>query len=155
MKRFVFIGIFVAFAACLHAQGIGDSLVVNLKNGQRIAIPISSIQKITFDTVLSDRVQYSGNATAGLNVKDNYPNPFHSQTNIVFSVSEPGIASINVFDLKGEFIKSIEKIDCTAGQNTVPWDGKDQKGDPVPIGTYLYELHFGSHVQTRKAVVVQ
>ena len=50
MKRAVFIAILLFFATRAYSQGVGDSLIVNLKNGQRVAIPLSEVRKITFDT---------------------------------------------------------------------------------------------------------
>ena len=155
MLKLLLLTVVLVTASAVQAQGVGDSLIVNLKNGQREAIPLSSIQKITFDTILSSRVQASEKVTAGLNVKDNYPNPFHSQTNIVFTVPLPGSATVNISDANGKLIRNIEKIDCNLGQNTVPWDGKDQMGNQVPMGAYFYEIHFGNQTQARRAVVVQ
>jgi flagellar hook assembly protein FlgD len=37
-----------------------------------------------------------------------------------------------------------------AGCHSVTWDGKDERGQLVPSGVYLYKLRVNGFVQTRK-----
>ncbi|NUM74433.1 hypothetical protein HUU40_08740, partial [candidate division KSB1 bacterium] len=42
-----------------------------------------------------------------------------------------------------------------AGRHSVVWDGKDNSGQSVPSGIYLYRLRVNDFVQTRKMSFVK
>jgi len=72
----------------------------------------------------------------------NYPNPFSSSTSFTFTLTQPpDQLLIKIYTVAGRLIRS---IDCSqiihAGFNTIPWDGRDQDGDPAANGIYLYKV---------------
>jgi flagellar hook assembly protein FlgD len=141
---------------CAEAQTVmGDSLIIHLKSGERVAIPLSNIQKITFDTASSSVVQLSPSNTSALQVSPSFPNPSRSGTKIEFSISTPGNVSIAFFNSKGNFIRRIDMPNCPVGQNEVTWDGLDDSGTPVPSGEYFYEVRYRGEVQTKQMVVIK
>ncbi len=154
MNRTVIIAAVLLFAARADAQAVGDSLIVNLKNGQRVAIPLSSIQKITFDSSSSDVVQINPNLP-GLQVSPSFPNPSRSGINIEFSIPEPGSVSISIYDTKGSLIRLLPMQNCTAGPNQITWDGSDDRGLPVPSGAYFFEVQFNGEAQSKQMVVIK
>lgn len=137
-----------------EAQGVGDSLIVKLKNGQRVAISLASIRKITFDSTTASGVQTTPNAPS-LQVSPSFPNPVRAGTNFEFSIPTLGNVNISIFDSKGEVVRQIEMPNCTTSQNQVAWDGLDDRGMPVPTGAYFYEVRFGNEVQTKEMVVIK
>ena len=156
MKRtIIIIASVLLFAARADAQTVGDSLIVNLKNGQRVSIPLSSIQKITFDSLSSESVQTTTSSASGLQVSPNFPNPSRAGTKIEFSIPTTGSVSISIYDSKGNLIRQIETLNCAAGQNAIIWDGLDDRGEPVMSGAYFYEVRFGSEVQAKEMVVIK
>ena len=157
MKRAVFIAILLIFATRAYSQGVGDSLIVNLKNGQRVAIPLSSIRKITFDTASSEVVQGRAGSTdlRGLEVSPSFPNPARAWTNIDFTISSPGSVTIAIYDAKGNLVRNISYPNCPAGQNQITWDGLDDRGAPVPSGAYFYEVRFNGETRTKQMVVIK
>ena len=154
MKKAVFIAIGLLFASYASAQGVGDSLIVNLKNGQRVAIPLSSIQKITFDSTSSEGVQSTPNVS-GLQVSPSFPNPSRTGTNIEFTIPTPGSVGISIYDSKGNIIRQIQTPNCVAGGNQITWDGLDDHGSHVPSGVYFYEVRFGNETQAKETVVIK
>src|SRR5438067_800309 len=122
---FVVIGLFVAANVC--AQGVGDSLIVHLKNGQRVAIPLADIRKITFDTtgtsaVTSAPAERSGVGTGWGIV---FPNPIRTRSTIAFDLPEPGAVSVQIFDSKGTRVRVVRASNLQAGHNEILWDGLD------------------------------
>jgi hypothetical protein len=75
------------------------------------------------------------------------PNPFTEKTRIEFVTKEPGSHQVDIFDLGGNKIKSLQSMTNGTGPHWAWWDGKDASGLPVPAGTYL-----GS-VKTRNTVI--
>ncbi len=155
MKKAIF-AVLLLLATTGHAgaQGVSDSLIVNLKNGQRVAIPLANIQKITFDSVSSEVVQ-STPSVAGLQVSPSFPNPSRTGTNIEFSIPTAGGVSISIYDSKGNLIRLLTMPNCVAGQNQITWDGLDDHNTPVPSGAYFYEVQFNGETQTKQMVVIK
>ena len=75
-------------------------------------------------------------------IKDvyNYPNPFSNDTYFTFRLSTPSEIKIKIFTQLGRQIKNIEGILGTNGFNKVYWDGRDEDGDRIANGVYLYKI---------------
>lgn len=75
----------------------------------------------------------------------NYPNPFHKQTSFWFQHNRAGSRlniSIQVFTISGKLIKTLTNAIFSTGNRSdeVKWDGRDEFGDPVGRGVYIYKL---------------
>jgi hypothetical protein len=72
----------------------------------------------------------------------NYPNPFKEFTNFSYQLSqEAERVEIKIYTLSGKLIKSIDFASNLAGYNyNTIWDGKDQEGDEVANGVYIYKV---------------
>ncbi len=66
-----------------------------------------------------------------------YPNPFNPLTTLSFSLKETGHVCIEIFNIKGQKIKTLENRTIEAGNHSISWNGKDQVGDNVPSGIYF------------------
>ena len=81
----------------------------------------------------------------------NYPNPFSTATHFVFTITGstvPDDILIRIMTVSGKVVREITKNELGPlhiGRNITDyaWDGRDQFGNPVGIGVYLY------HVQTQ------
>ena len=73
---------------------------------------------------------------------ENYPNPFHSQTVIKFSLPEPGEAGIRIFDMQGRWVNNLAFDSYEIGEHQIKWDGKNNRGMNVAAGMYTYQLIF-------------
>lgn len=75
----------------------------------------------------------------------NYPNPFTTSTQFWFEHNKPGqdlLVRVQIFSVSGRVIKMLEKTINTPGNRSIEleWDGKDQYGDKIGRGVYLYKL---------------
>ncbi|MCD4819475.1 MAG: T9SS type A sorting domain-containing protein [Candidatus Cloacimonetes bacterium] len=82
-----------------------------------------------------------------------YPNPFNPTTTIKFSVKENEIAKLEIFNLKGQLVKSYSVF--SAGSHLAEWNGKDNSGNKVGSGVYLYKLKSESTEQVRKMLMLK
>ena len=86
----------------------------------------------------------------------NYPNPFNPTTNISFSINEDSKVEISIFNLKGQKIKTLMQSTYQRGNHSVLWDGKDNFGNTVSSGLYMYKLSVNDRLsQTRKCVLLK
>jgi hypothetical protein len=69
----------------------------------------------------------------------NLPNPFSKSTNFIFQVTNPAEARLTIFTVSGIRIWE-RRISALEGFNSIYWDGRDDAGDRIANGTYLYVL---------------
>ena len=73
----------------------------------------------------------------------NYPNPFSDATYFTFKLTQiPDEMLINIFTLTGRKIREIKLSgsDLQNDFNRIYWDGKDEDGEVLANGVYLYKL---------------
>ena len=75
----------------------------------------------------------------------NYPNPFTTKTSFWFEHNHPEEileVQIRIFTITGKLVKSIQKTIINNGDRSsdLEWDGKDDFGEKIARGVYLYSL---------------
>lgn len=88
-------------------------------------------------------------------LKQNYPNPFNPSTVIGYSLSQRSMVEINVFNVLGQKIRTLENGWQPAGVYQTTWDGNDFSGRSVSTGVYFYQIKAGEFSQTRKMVLMK
>ncbi|MBN1637518.1 MAG: type IX secretion system sortase PorU [Ignavibacteriales bacterium] len=73
----------------------------------------------------------------------NYPNPFSDWTYFTFqhNLVEEINVSIKIYTIAGRMIKEIKSNNIFDKYVLVEWDGRDEDGDMLANGTYLYKLN--------------
>jgi len=88
-------------------------------------------------------------------LEQNYPNPFNPATAIRFQLSAAGNVSLKIYDVLGRQVATLVSGTRTAGSHVVQWDGRDDRGQAVSSGVYLYQLATGASVVTRKMMLTK
>ena len=88
-------------------------------------------------------------------INQNYPNPFNPVTNIHYELPEDSFVTISIYDLKGRVITTLINRKESAGYKSVIWNATNNQGNPVSAGVYLYQIHAGDFVQTKKMVLLK
>ncbi len=75
----------------------------------------------------------------------NYPNPFTTSTKFYFEHNRPRVplqVQVQVYTVSGKLIKNINLIMESEGfrSDAIAWDGKDDYGDSIGRGVYLYRV---------------
>jgi len=91
----------------------------------------------------------------GYALEQNYPNPFNPSTSIAFSVKEAGVVQLTIYNLHGQEVRALINGQMNAGFHSMNWDGKDERGQIVPSGVYLYKLRVNGFAQTRKMTLMK
>ena len=92
---------------------------------------------------------------AGLVLRSGYPNPFTAATTIEFEIPEPEPVTLRIYSLRGELVRTLVQGTPSAERNRVLWDGRDETGERVGAGVYLYRLATASETRGRKFVRIR
>ena len=76
----------------------------------------------------------------------NYPNPVRSSTHFTFKLSQDAEVEIKMFTVSGRLIRRMDGVLCEPGFNMIYWDGRDEMGDELANGVYLYKVIARSRV---------
>lgn len=85
----------------------------------------------------------------------NYPNPFNPSTTIHYNLPKSANVSLKIFNALGQEVKTLVQENQAAGEQSIAWDGKNNSGNPVSSGVYLYVLKSGSEVLSRKMLLLK
>jgi len=99
----------------------------------------------------------SASLPKAFSISQNYPNPFNPSTTIDYEIPEGESvpARLRIFDIRGHLIRTLEDTEKTAGRYSVHWDGKNNKGEQVGSGVYLYRIEAGDFASTRKMILAR
>jgi len=82
------------------------------------------------------------------------PNPFGGGTTIRYALARTGHADVRVYDLAGRQVRQLVDGTVPAGEHAVPWNGRDDSGQRVRPGVYLYRVRAGGVAEARRVVVL-
>ena len=85
----------------------------------------------------------------------NIPNPFNPETSIKFSLVESGHSLLEIYNIKGQLVKTLVNNNLPAGEHSFIWNGKNEKGDQVTSGIYLYNLRTQNTSIQKKAILLK
>lgn len=86
---------------------------------------------------------------------DAYPNPFNPITNLQYTVKAAGAVTMDVYNVKGQLIKSFAANHAKAGHFRFVWDGKDTNGREVSSGVYFYRMTSGNYTASKKMIMMK
>ncbi len=92
-----------------------------------------------------------------LTSQGNWPNPFNPTTTIRFLVPAGGLRplSVRVYNVRGALVRELESGQVGAGLQQLVWDGRNDRGQAVGSGIYLYKVEVGAEKFTGKMVMVK
>jgi len=145
-------------AATYVKTGSGDQSVelkaVNVKPSGPFGEVLVGIGDSTAIEVISS-IEDNDNIAQVFSLAQNYPNPFNPRTEIAYNVPRQEFVSVNIFDLRGNFIRNLANDVHNPGVYRVVWDAKDSKGIGVASGVYLYTLEAGTHSISKRMILMR
>ncbi|MEZ4745900.1 MAG: phosphodiester glycosidase family protein [Calditrichia bacterium] len=85
----------------------------------------------------------------------NYPNPFNPVTEISYQLAISSDVKLQIYNSLGEKIRTLVNDAQPAGFKTVQWDGRNDVGEAVASGVYIYRLSVGGFSEQRKMLLVR
>ncbi len=83
-------------------------------------------------------------------LKPAYPNPFNPATNITYSMAKSGFVSIEVFDLLGRRVATLENNYRQVGEHTVRFDAGS-----LSSGQYIVRMQTPGYVKTQSITLIK
>ena len=90
----------------------------------------------------------------------NYPNPFNPETWIPNHVAREAEVAITIYDTKGTPVRRLALGNQAAGYyaergKAAYWDGRNERGEAVSSGIYIYQFRAGDYAASRRMVIVK
>lgn len=111
-----------------------------------------------YNNLVTAEIQFVVTDSDGIQIDKvlNYPNPFVSYTEFWFNHNrpyEPLDVQVQVFTITGKIVKTINRQVTTDGFlcRDIKWDGRDDFGDKIGKGVYIYKLTVRSTTTNKKA----
>jgi len=80
----------------------------------------------------------------------NYPNPFNTSTTIEYEISQAAFVKCNVFDIRGNLIKTLMNLHQEPGRYSINWDASGNSS-----GVYIIQIIAGDIGQSRKCILLK
>jgi len=85
----------------------------------------------------------------------NYPNPFNPMTKIMYYIPKRSEISLTIYDALGREIRLLDKGNKDFGYHILEWDSKDNYGNNVSAGIYLYQLRTEGFIKNNKMILIK
>jgi hypothetical protein len=103
----------------------------------------------------ADNADYQETLPEQIMLLHNYPNPFNASTTISFHLDNAAMVSLDIYNVLGEHVKTLNTGLTLAGECQVVWHGDDQTGNPVNSGVYFSVLKTENRLFSRKMVLLK
>ena len=83
------------------------------------------------------------------------PNPANPATTLRFTVPSDGHVTVLIHDLQGHRVRTLVDQARTAGDHEAIWQGRDDAGNTLASGLYVYSVEAGGEIATGKVTLIQ
>jgi len=88
-------------------------------------------------------------------LSQNYPNPFNPSTTIKFNLPKTSNVKLDVYNIKGQHVRTLENGLLNQGVHSVVWNGTDDNNQNVASGVYFYRLTANGQSETKKMLLMK
>ena len=90
-----------------------------------------------------------------LQLQQNAPNPFNSQTVLSYFLPKSGSVRLELFSVTGQRVAILHQGPQQAGYHRLRWEAQDDEGRPLASGIYFYRLETTNGILTRKLTLLR
>ena len=106
------------------------------------------------DPILANKVNIHEEFKS-IGIDQNYPNPFNLTTKINYFISKESFVNINIYNLKGNNIKSLVNSYKPRGSHSIYWDATNKFGETLSTGMYIYTIQVDNYREVKKMILVK
>jgi len=121
---------------------VGQVVTLTLQNVAAVDSAGQSIAMSVMDQslVLDVKSKQNENMPAAFALYANVPNPFNPSTTIKYDLPRQAEVKLEIFDMLGRRVRTLVNQHQTAGRHAIAWDGRNEQGQVVASGVYIYQL---------------
>ncbi|MBN2828762.1 MAG: T9SS type A sorting domain-containing protein, partial [Candidatus Cloacimonetes bacterium] len=109
--------------------------------------------EFTFDTAVAlDEENHNQPVTV---LFGNYPNPFNPTTTISYSLANEEKVKLEIFNVKGQLVKTLVNEIQHIGRHSIEWNGKDNADKDCASGLYMYRFQTKGLNTVKKAMLLK
>jgi hypothetical protein len=116
---------------------------------------IDEITLFSFDSIPLAIDDEPDDLPTEFSISQNHPNPFNPTTIIEYTLPARSNVQIEIFNLLGQKIKVLVNAEQPAGNYEIAWDGKDNDGQTLSSGIYLYKITTNKYTNSKKMVFIK
>jgi hypothetical protein len=156
---------YIAFPQDRKSQRDGQTLVDMDGDGKRELVftdqsdalgdATNYITILEADIAVSVEIPDISSLPESFELHQNYPNPFNPETIIRYDIPRAGYVRISVYNMLGEVIRTLVNGHKSLGSHEVRWNGKDDSGNQVVSGVYVYTIESGNFKKSRKMTLLK
>ncbi|MCL2064747.1 MAG: T9SS type A sorting domain-containing protein [Candidatus Cloacimonetes bacterium] len=88
-------------------------------------------------------------------LEGNYPNPFNPTTTISYNIGQAGNVKLQVFNIRGQVVRTLVDEVQNAGRHSIVWNGDDSNSNNVASGIYFYRLETSAGVEVHRMLLMK
>ncbi|MBU2447643.1 MAG: DUF3494 domain-containing protein [Bacteroidetes bacterium] len=138
-----------ATGASLEGRALARTASVTLDANTIGGVSVATIPKSSGPTIVQN-----GSVPKEFALSQNYPNPFNPSTKIQYTIGNPGLVSLKVYDVLGNEVATLVNSNQEAGSYTVLFNTGEAKMN-LSSGVYFYRLEAGSFVSIKKLTLLK
>jgi hypothetical protein len=85
----------------------------------------------------------------------NFPNPFNMDTEFSFQLPAAVNVKFSIYNISGQKIRTLINVHMEAGTHKTHWDGRDDYGQDMASGIYVYKLETADVVLSKKMILLK
>jgi len=85
----------------------------------------------------------------------NYPNPFNPETFISFSLEKEENVLLEIYNIKGQKVRTLVNNVMNSGLHNISWKGTDQNSSPVSSGIYFYRMKTNEYTSVKRMMLIK
>ena len=148
----------------LHEEGVSETMFIDINPAPGTYMySATTVFDGGWESDLCDEIEVIVTGSIGDEVikptvtklTGNYPNPFNPTTTISFSLKEAGHVSVNIYNMRGQLVKTLVNAELERDFHEIVWDGRDNSGKTTTSGVYFYKMKAQNYNSTKKMILMK
>ena len=156
------------YTGVIDVGDVSEYNVTDIEEGKTYYFAVSSYDTWGNVSDLSPEIKWTGGQTSkptgvdedgkiqpeNFALNQNFPNPFNPMTTISYTLKRPGEVRLTIYNIYGQTVRTLvnEYSQRTGEKREVVWNGKDEGGNIVTSGVYLYSLIVNGEIETKRMI---
>ena len=142
----------VTLKAKQETEGYGDLWLFNLTDD----LAEAEINSGGYSTIVNGVRKISdSDIPKTFALEQNYPNPFNLETEIMYQLPEAIYVELTIYNSLGHRVRTLVSRNQSAGRYAACWDGRDELGNVITSGIYIYRIRTSTFNDVKKMLLVK